>query len=489
MALTWAVHPMHVSSVLYVVQRMQTLATLFLLLALWSYLKARQAQLHGRSGRSGWLLSGLLWAVAFGCKEDAIALPLYTLALELTVLRFRAENPSLARNLRRGYTLTIVIGAAMFLFVVMPHFWSWDAYPLREFSTTERLMSQGRVLCMYLWEAVLPLPSHMPFYYDWLQPSRGLLHPWTTLTSLVLIFALLGTAWRLRHRRPLFALGVFLFFAGHFVTSNVIGLELAFEHRNHFPLVGIVLAVYDLFLLVVSRLKLGSTPYVSACVLLLAGLTGATVVRARSWDSSLNLAETSTKLAPNSTRAWNSLCIAWFELGGGAKKNNPHLGKAIDACSKAADVSTDSIKSLTNIIAFKTIQGTISEADWQRYLEGLRHSPMTPDNASSIWVILNRARDGMPVDGDRMFEAIEIINQRAPFRPIEAAAIGYFILGHTQQPDKAYPYFARAVQTTLDPSFADGLIDDLLKEGYPEWSRRLEALARKHDESGDPGKE
>ena len=95
----------------------------------------------------------------------------------------------------------------------------------------------------------------------------------------------------------------------------------------------------------------------------------------------------------------------------------------------------------------------------------------------------------MPVDGDRMFEAIEIINQRAPFRPIEAAAIGYFILGHTQQPDKAYPYFARAVQTTQDPSFADGLIDDLVQEGYPDWSRRLEALARKQDESGDQGKE
>src|SRR5690606_20760975 len=120
------------------------------------------------------------------------------------------------------------------------------------FSSIERLLTQGRVLCMYLWQALLPLPSHLPFYYDWLQPSRSVLQPWTTLPAWLLLFALLGMAWRLRLRRPLFALGVLLFFCGHFVTSNVIALELAFEHRNHFPLVGIVLAVGDLLALAAS---------------------------------------------------------------------------------------------------------------------------------------------------------------------------------------------------------------------------------------------
>jgi hypothetical protein len=53
--------------------------------------------------------------------------------------------------------------------------------------------------------------------------------------------------------------------------------------------------------------------------------------------------------------------------------------------------------------------------------------------------------------------------------------MGYFILGHTKQSDRAYPYFARAVQTTRDPSFADGLIEDLRKEGHPAWADRLQA--------------
>src|SRR3546814_10005369 len=87
---------------------MQTLSTLLLVLALWVYLQARQAQMEGRSGRTGWMLTGLLWVLAIGCKEDAVLLPAYTLALELTLLRFAAAEPGLARRLRRTYLFATV---------------------------------------------------------------------------------------------------------------------------------------------------------------------------------------------------------------------------------------------------------------------------------------------------------------------------------------------------------------------------------------------
>lgn len=477
MALVWAVHPLQVSSVLYVVQRMQTLETLFILLALWVYLKARLAQLEGRPGRTGWILAGLLWAIALGCKEDAVLLPAYLLALELTVLRFRAADPGLARKLQRGYLWMTVLGTVVFLLVVVPHFWSWDAYPRRDFSSYERLLTQGRVLCLYLWQMVFPLPSHMPFFYDWIQPSRGLLQPWTTLPAFMVLSALLASAWRFRHRRPLFALGILLFFFGHFVTSNVIGLELAFEHRNHFPLIGIVLATGDLLALATSRLQLHATSTIVACSLLLAALASATIFRARSWDSNLDLALTSTQLAPTSSRAWQTLCVTYYELGGGRRPDNPNLGKAIAACEQGAEVAKDSITSLTNVIVFKAIQGTLAQDDWDRYLDRLRHATMTPESASRIWVILDQVRNGISMDQDQVLEAIDTFNRRAPFRAIESTAIGYYILGHTRQPDRAYPYFAHAVKTTADPSFAEGIIEDLRKEGYPEWADQLQATA------------
>src|SRR5690606_41111226 len=89
----------------------------------------------------------------------------------------------------------------------------------------------------------IPLPGHMPFHYDWIQPSRGLLRPWTTLPAIALLLALLAAAWRMRTRWPLFSLGVLLFFAAHAITRNVIGLVLAFEHCNQFAMIGAVLAV------------------------------------------------------------------------------------------------------------------------------------------------------------------------------------------------------------------------------------------------------
>lgn len=486
MALAWALHPLQVSSVLYIVQRMQTMATLFILLSLCSYLHARQAQMAGRSGRTGWMLATMLWVLALACKEDAILVPAYALALELTVLKFSASQPHAARRIRLGYMWMTVISAALFFLVVVPHYWSWGNYGGRDFSGPDRLLTQGRVLCMYLWQSVVPLPSQMTFYYDWLQPSRGLLTPWTTLPSLLFVLALLGTAWHLRAQRPLFALGVFLFLSGHFVTSNVIGLELAFEHRNHFPLIGVVIAAGDLLRAAADRFNVRGSIRFAVCMLLLVAMGLATAIRAHSWESNLKVAQTSARIAPHSARAWNSLCLAWFERGGGAKRGNPHLDKAIAACNQGAAVGKNSIIGLTNVVAFKAIQGTVTPDDWSRYLTQLQRVPMTAENAKAIWVILNQARDGIGVDGTQVLEAIRITHERRPFGTIESAAIGYFILGHTQQPDSAYPYFARAVEQAKDPSFAVGLIEDLRKEGRPDWAGKLEALRAQRANSSPP---
>src|SRR3546814_13031150 len=119
----------------------------------------------------------------------------------------------------------------------------------------------------------------MPFYYDWLHPSRGLLQPWTTLPAIALVLALLGTAWRLRARWPLFALGVFLFFSAHFIASNVVPLEFAFAHRNHFALIGAVLAIGSL--LAHGSLHFRGSSVVQSVLfsLFLVGLGSATVPR------------------------------------------------------------------------------------------------------------------------------------------------------------------------------------------------------------------
>lgn len=479
LALAWALHPLQVSSVLYVVQRMQTLGTLFLVLALLAYLQARRAQIEGDSGRTGLMVTVLLWVVAMGCKEDSVLLPAYTLALELTVLRFGPADTRLATRLRRSYLIATLAGAAAFVLWVIPHYWNWQAYAARDFSTPERLLTQARVLCLYLSQILVPLPSHMPFYYDWLQPSRGHLHPWTTMPAIAALLALLGLAWRLRVRWPLFSLGVLLFFSAHFITSNVIGLELAFEHRNHFALIGAVLAIGSLLTYLNRRLRLPRPIQISACILLLCSLGIATFLRAQSWSDKLAFAKVSTDLAPNSARAWYGLCMKYLEEGGEELEGNANLDQAIVACSNGTTHAPYALNSFATLLALKTARGDITQEDWDSFQRRMSTVHMGWDNQRAALILAYYARKGIALDRRQMLKSFAILSRRTPINPFNSASLGYFILNDLNDPDQAFPYFtvALAAAQPSDP-FAQQLASEFKAKGRPDLANKVVELWR-----------
>lgn len=480
LALAWALHPLQVSAVLYVVQRLQTMGTLFLVLALLAYLQARRAQMQGVPGRTGLLACALLWVLALGCKEDSALLPAYTLALELTVLRFAAADARVAQALRRGYLMAVLAGAVAYAFWAVPHYWQWDAYPGRDFSTWERLLTQPRVLCMYLWEILLPLPRHMPFFYDWVQPSRGGLQPWTTLPALAVVLGLLMLAWRLRLRRPLFALGVFLFFGAHFITSNVVGLELAFEHRNHFALIGVVLAAGSLLAEAGQRLSLRPLVQASVCAALLAALGSATAMRAHDWRSNVSLARASTQAAPGSARAWIELCDAYFNAGGGVRvRPNPHLDDAIRACASGVDAAPGSLNNLVLLTVLKTVRGDVSAQDWARLQARLKTARMSWDNARAPLILTYYAGLGVPLDRQQVLQALATLDRRTTLGPSRLAYIGDSLMKAWSEPELAMPYYLRAIALAPpgDP-FADELASELRDKGRPDLAREIERAGR-----------
>lgn len=477
LALAWAIHPLQVSSVLYVVQRMQTMGTFFLVLALLAYLQARRAQLSATSGRTALLVSALLWVVALGCKEDSVLLPVYTLALELTVLRFAAADAGLATRLRRGYMIATLAGLILFMLWVIPNNWHWEAYPARNFTTVERLLTQGRVLCLYLWQIVVPLPSHMPFYYDWLQPSRGLLQPRTTLLAIGVVLGIFGAACLLRTRLPLFSLGVFLFFGAHFITSNVIGLELAFEHRNHFAMIGAVLALGSLLAHLGARLKLRPGIQSVICVAILAIFCSATLLRANDWRSELSFFHNSTKVAPHSDRAWFGLCLHEFKAGGEAVANNSNLDKAITACSSGADAAPYALNSLMTLIVLKTMRGDIKPSDWARFQQRLQSVDMGWENRRAPLSFTYYARQGVTLDKEGMLEAFSELSRRSVIEPFNSASLGYFIMNDLQEPDLAISYFAVALSAAhpLDP-FPQQLATELRAKQRPDLAEKVEHM-------------
>lgn len=473
LTLVWAIHPLQISSVMYVVQRMQTMVTLFIVLALWAYLAMRQAQMEGGRGRWQGGLMLLCWGLALTCKEDAALLPLYMLALELTVLRFRARQPKVAQGLRQSFGLITVLGGLAYFAVVLPHFWHWDAYPGRDFSTPERLLTQARVLVMYLGQIVFPLPDRMPFIYDDLVVSRSLWQPWTTLPALLLLLALLIWAWRWRERRPLFALGVLLFFAGHFMTSNVIGLELVFEHRNHFPLIGAVLALGDLLLLASQRWPLSRRMAASVLGGMLGLLGVATASHAYTWGDSVRHGQKVVELLPTSTRAWTQLGGAYFDLYK-STQDEAYLVKAVETNEQGLQQVT-SPSLAANLVIYKSLLGTVAEADWQRFFDILRNAPPSWQNRFVIWVMMNNADRGFAMDHSKLLEAIEIVDKRFDFRPDEYLRIAIFVFKSPHQ-EKALPYFVRFAElaTPGDPTVGS-IAKELAAAGRKDWALQLEA--------------
>lgn len=476
----WAIHPLQVSSVLYVVQRMQTLVTLFVVLALWAYLRGRQAQIEGRQGRTPLALAGLFAALALASKEDARLLPVYLLVLELTVLRFRAARPALALLLRRGYLLAGLAGIAAYLLVVLPHHWSWGDYPGRTFNSIERLLTQGRVLVMYLSQIVLPLPERLTFFYDDLPISRGLLAPPSTLPALGLIAALLVLAWRWRDTRPVFACGVLLFFAGHAITSNVLNLEMAFEHRNHLPLIGVLLALGDLCVAASQRWQWRPLWLAVAVSGLLVCIGAATLTRAHAWGDPLRFAQYSVQIAPASERAWLALGDTYERLSG-ARPDSPYLQLAIEACQEGAR-KTHSALLLANIVSYRTIQGTATITDWQHFQQALRKAPTTIQNRNVIWTMIRNAQRGIPMDERGVLETMEIVSRPDRFSSGENLRLAAYVFNDTRYPDEAFPYLKRAVeQAAADDPLVTQTLSQLEAAGREDWVRQLDAIRRKED--------
>ena len=477
-ALVWAVHPLQVSAVLYVVQRMQTLATLFVVMALWAYLALRQAQMAGRPGWRWAIVVAVCWALALASKEDAILLPLYTLVLELTVLRFAAQWPPRARDWRILYSLIAVGGAALFFFWMLPHYWSQAPYPGRDFNSIERLMTQARVLLMYLGQILLPLPRWMTFNYDEFQISRGLLNPISTLLSMVALAGVLAWAWAWRNRRPVFACGLLLFFAGHVLTSNVIALELVFEHRNHFPLIGALLALADLAVMAVDRWRVRPRPLAVVLALLVAGVASAGAARAYTWGDTVRLAKFGVEVAPDSPRAWLALGGAYFDRAGRKQgRGSPDLDRAIETLEQAAK-RTGSASAYSNVVIYKTIQGTVTPADWDRLVQRLEEVEMLPPDKNILWTTLENVRAKIGLDQSQATRVVDVISRRASFTPQDYLRMGVSLYLTFDDKSAALPYFLRAAQALPpdDPAIAR-LRGELVDQGHPEWAKAMEAAA------------
>lgn len=248
-ALIWLVHPVQTQSVSYIIQRMNTMAAMFYILALLLYVQARLAPDKKRS-RILFALCIASFIFAIISKEIAITLPLIIILYEWFFFQDLSKN-WIKRHLwwlAGGVALFVLLGLAYVDF--SPLSWFDGAYIDREFSMGERILTEFRVLIWYLYLLVLPLPSYMNIIYDF-PVSRSLFDPITTILCLVFLATILGLAVAGAKKYRLACFCILWFFINLFLESSFVGLEIIYEHRLYLPSMMLcvlpTLAVFSLF--------------------------------------------------------------------------------------------------------------------------------------------------------------------------------------------------------------------------------------------------
>lgn len=412
-AAAWAVHPLQISAVMYVVQRMEVMGFTFVLLALLCYWHARQRQQTQQRAWPWLLLCAALVAVGYCAKETAVLVPGYALLLELTILRFAAYNSQTSRLWKIFYGCGCALALMIFVGYLLPRYATADAYSARDFTTWQRELTQLRVLPMYLGWSLLPLPNLLHFYYDNYPASSGLLHPATTLLGGLFLGTLVGLAVAVRHRRPLLALGIGWFFMANALTSSPLPLELVFEHRNYPALFGVLLVLADLIWLACRKVS-PSMPTIIALVLVF-NLGFLTFLRAGTWSSPLQLATTLAEYNPGSARAALDLARRYVAISGD-NPDVPAYWLGIKELERAARLPGSSIlPEDALLIQGANHPGVDSRVWWDSLQEKLRTRPMGPETYLALNGLLhNRLYDHVNIDATQLARAYEIAIARQP---------------------------------------------------------------------------
>lgn len=425
----WMLLPINLTAVLYIVQRMESLANVFVLLGLIGYVtgRARMAEAPQDSSRGEWrwfvlCVVSLTVPTAMGllAKETAVLLPLYALVIEWVLFAFRRVPAVGAGDSAKGaepldhrvvalFAAVLVIPMLAGLAWLVPGLLKPESWVTRDFTLHTRLLSEARIVLDYIHWTLLPTPEALSFYHDNFQISTSLVSPWTTLASILGIFGLIAMAVLLRKRLPLLSLGVLLYLGCHLLTGTILPLELIYEHRNYFASFGLVLALMPLLLSDRNehsrwaRFSLAGRVLAGGLIMLWAMETALTSVQ---WSSPLSLAAALASRAPDSPRAQYELGRTYI-IYSDYDPNSPFTKLAYPPLEKAASLPGSSILPLQALIFMNSrMHLPLEKRWWDAMIEKLKSRKPGVQDESSLGALTQCIRIGQcDIPADDMLRA------------------------------------------------------------------------------------
>jgi len=310
----WAIQPVHVQAVTYIVQRMASMAAMFYILSIYFFLKGRNSDLN--SGKKYFFTACFLsYIFAFFSKENAVILPLTLVLIEIVFYeKFKNTDKRI---------IWICFGSGMVLFALSSVmllkgdiFSFLSGYDTRPFTMSERLLTQPRILIFYLSQLFYPVSTRISIHHDVII-SRSLFDPLTTFPSIIAVAGIIGLGIYWIRKYPVFSFAVLFFFLNHAIESSIIPLELIFDHRNYLPsfflFLPVASGIYKLLDYYEKEKRVIYYSLILFMVCLLTGIGISTYTVNIAWATEKTLWEDAMEKAPNSFRPPHNLAWYYYE--------------------------------------------------------------------------------------------------------------------------------------------------------------------------------
>jgi tetratricopeptide (TPR) repeat protein len=390
-SVAWLLHPLNLTGVLYVVQRMASLAALFTYAGLLLYVWGRIRLYKGFEGGKILIVISLLLfsTLAALSKENGILLPMFALITEAMLFNFSSKQKA-DRNFLIGLFFILCVLPVLFALrhTILHPEWIMAGYAKRDFNLPQRLLTECRVIWLYMRMLIMPDISMMGLYHDDYTISSNLWTPLITISATfgILIMPYLG--WCIYRFDRLAAYGLAFFFFGHILESTVFPLELVHEHRNYLPDFGLLLTFFHLTLKVHKGFET-RVPRILFAVLLITLFAINTSSRVDDWSSPGKMWYAESEHHPYSYRANLEMADLYANmLTFDAVQKEQNYVSARGYYEKALSLNPHGTESLFNLIKLSRIYEKPIDRFWLAALGDTLSNETIPLSTSSRLVIL-----------------------------------------------------------------------------------------------------
>lgn len=367
--LLWLVHPLQTQAVTYTVQRMNSMAAMFYILSLLLYVTGRTS-VGARIRILCFIGSCLAGLAALGSKEIAATLPFMLFLYEWFFFQ-QLDRAWLKRKMPLVLCLIFFVALlAFFLLGSKPVTAILSGYCWRDFTLSERLLTEPRVVLFYMSLLFFPHPSRLTLDHDF-AISKSLLVPPSTVAAIIAIIVLLAIALWLARRQRLLSFCILWFLINLLIESSVIGLEIMFEHRLYLPSMFFFVFITVVILRVAKFHK--GIHFVFAIVVAI--LCFWTYERNAVWTDRVVFWTDCVSKSSQKSRPYNNLGLALYEEGR-LDESIPNLEEAV----RLDPTNVDALYNLGNVMLKK---GRFQDAI-ENYSAALKLSPGDPDIHNNI---------------------------------------------------------------------------------------------------------